>query len=130
MKKTTFLNNVVMLSVLCAGLASADVTEEDFKAKSTRNLINLCTASPQDIHYGDAIHFCQGYLVGAFHYHSAEVSNDPSKLLVCFPDPKPSRNEAIEKFIAWALTHPEYMAEIPVDTEFRFLAEQYPCNKI
>ncbi len=31
MKKTTFLNNVVILSVLCAGLASADVTEEDFK---------------------------------------------------------------------------------------------------
>ncbi|WP_411728036.1 Rap1a/Tai family immunity protein [Methyloglobulus sp.] len=129
MKKRKFPNYVVMLSLLFTGLASAGVTEEDFKAKSTRNLINLCTASPQDVHYGDAIHFCHGYLVGAFHYHTSAVSNDPNKQLVCFPDPKPSRNESINMFVAWALNHPEFMNEVPVDTEFRFLAEKFPCKK-
>jgi hypothetical protein len=119
---------IVMLGVLFPGLASAAVTEEDFKAKTTRNLINLCTASPQDAHHGDAIHFCHGYLVGAFHYHLADSSNDPKKSLVCFPEPKPSRNQAIDMFVAWAQEHPQFMTEMPVETEFRFLTEKWPCK--
>ncbi len=119
----------MLLSILSTGLASADVAKEDFKVKSTQNLINLCTASPEDALYKEAIHFCQGYLVGAFHYHNAEVLDDPNKRLVCFPEPKPSRNEALSLFIAWAAKHPEFMNEIPVDTEFRFLTEKFPCNK-
>jgi Rap1a immunity proteins len=129
MKNRKPLCNIAALFVLFTGLANAAVDEEDFKAKTTRNLINLCTATPEDSHYGEAIHFCQGYLVGAFHYHTSEVSNDPNKLLVCFPEPKPSRNESIDMFVAWALKHPEFMNEVPVDTEFRFLAEKFPCKK-
>jgi hypothetical protein len=118
-----------MLGILLPGLASSAVTEEDFKVKTTRNLINLCTASSQDVHYGDAIHFCHGYLVGAYHYSIAESSNDPKKLLVCFPEPKPSRNQAIAMFIAWTQEHPQFMTEMPVETEFRFLTEKWPCKK-
>ncbi|MGZ8195399.1 MAG: Rap1a/Tai family immunity protein, partial [Methylosarcina sp.] len=54
--------------LLCASFITgtaraANVTEEDFVAQKTRNLINLCTASPQEPHYREAIHFCHGYLV-------------------------------------------------------------------
>ena len=104
------------------------VTQEDFQVKTTRNLINLCTANPTDPHYTAAIHFCQGYLVGAFAYYQAANEGPEGQPLVCFPEPPPSRNKAIEMFVDWAKAHPEYMNEKPVETEFRFLMEQWPCK--
>ena len=127
--KRKLLSIIAMLGILLPGVASSAVTEEDFKVKTTRNLINLCTASPQDDHYEQAIHFCHGYLVGAYQYSLAESSNDPKKSLVCFQEPKPSRNHAIEMFIAWTQVHPQFMTEMPVETEFRFLTEKWPCKK-
>lgn len=115
--------------LLVAGAAKAGVTDEDFVAKNTQNLINLCTASPQDPHYREAIHFCQGYLVGAYHYYQAETKEKPELKLFCSPEPKPTRNETIAMFITWAQQHPQYMGETPVETEFRFLSEKWPCKK-
>ena len=118
-----------LTSVLFSPVVNANVTEQDFVAKTTQNLINLCTASPQDPNYQKAIHFCQGYLIGAVHFHLSETANKPQFKLFCLPEPKPSRNKAIDQFIAWAKRHPEYMNELPVDTEFRFLTETWPCVK-
>jgi len=126
--KRRFLWFIFMLGILLPGLASSAVTEQDFLVKTTRDLINLCTASPQDEHYKEAIHFCHGYLVGAYQYSLAEAASDPTQSLVCFTDPKPSRNEAIELFIDWAQAHPQFMTEMPVETEFRFLTEKWPCK--
>ncbi len=123
------LRRLMLLPLIFAGSANADVTPEDFVAKTTQNLLNLCTASPQDGQYREAIHFCQGYLVGAYQYYAAASANNPQLQIVCFPEPKPSRNEAIDLFIGWIKTHPEYMNEVPVETEFRFLSEKWPCNK-
>jgi hypothetical protein len=125
----TILRRLLLLTLLFTGSAKADVTAEDFVAKTTQNLLNLCTASPEDKQYREAIHFCQGYLVGAYQYYAAASTNNPTLQLVCFPEPKPSRNDAIDQFISWAQKHPEYMNENPVETEFRFLSEKWPCNK-
>ncbi len=122
------LTPFLWLVLFFSGTANANVTEEDFVAKKTQNLINLCTASPQDPHYRDAIHFCQGYLVGAFHYYQAETQDKEDEKFLCFPEPKPSRNETIDQFISWAGNHPEYLNEMPVETEFRFLTEKFPCK--
>ena len=105
------------------------VTEEDFKVKTTQNLLNLCTASSDDPQYQEAIHFCHGYLVGAYHYYAAENKGPDSQKLVCFPEPKPTRNEAIDKVVNWAKQHPEFMNELPVETEFRALTDLWPCQK-
>jgi hypothetical protein len=128
--KRKLLMFIATLGILLPGLASSAVTEEDFVAKTTRNLINLCTASPQDTFYEEAINFCQGYLVGAYHYSIAAKSKEPNELFVCFPEPKPARNQVIAMFVAWTQKHPEFMNDMPVETEFRFLAEKYPCNKL
>ncbi|WAK03848.1 Rap1a/Tai family immunity protein [Methylobacter sp. YRD-M1] len=118
----------LLFALFVAGVAKADVTNEDFVAQKTQNLINLCTASPQDPHYRDAIHFCHGYLVGAFHYYQAATADKRELKIFCAPEPKPSRNEAIDMFVSWAQRHPEYMNEMPVETEFRFLSEKWPCK--
>jgi hypothetical protein len=120
----------VVILFLFTGIAGAgEVREKDFEVQSTQNVINLCTASPDDPLYHQAVNFCHGYLVGAFHYYLAEASGPKGIKLVCLPDPPPSRNEAIAMFIEWAKAHPEYMAERAVETEFRFLMEKWPCKR-
>ena len=126
--KRKLLKLIMMLSILLPGLANSAVSEEDFVVKTTRNLVNLCTASPQDLRYEEAINFCQGYMVGAYHYSIAEHSKDPKNLFVCLPDPKPSRNEVVALFVAWAKAHPQYMTDMPVESQFRFMSEKWPCN--
>ncbi|MCI0655256.1 MAG: hypothetical protein L0Y39_12390 [Methylococcaceae bacterium] len=120
--------------LLIAGIAStainAAVTDEDFKVNTSANLINLCSAAPDDPRYREAIHFCHGYLVGAFHYYRAQETGPKGSKFLCIPEPKPTRNEAIDRFIAWAQQHPEYRNEVPVETEFRFLIESWPCKNV
>jgi hypothetical protein len=118
----------VSLLLAFASAARAEVSAEDFKVATTRNLINLCTVDESDPEAVAAVHFCHGFLVGAYRYHLAS-SGPGNPQLVCFPENPPSRDETIEAFVAWALAHPQYMTERPVDTEFRFLIETWPCAK-
>jgi len=68
------------------------------------------------------------YLVGAYKYYEAAHSGPKALKMVCLPDPQPSRDEAIQMFMKWAKAHPQHMQESPVETEFRFLMEKWPCN--
>jgi hypothetical protein len=110
------------------GVAGA-VTDGDFEVKTTRNLLNLCTVSADDARYKEALHFCHGFLVGAYQYYLATLAGPNTKPLVCPSDPPPTRTAAIAAFIGWAQAHPQYMNEAPVETEFRFLTETYPCKR-
>jgi len=124
----TLVSLLVGAALAVPGVAGA-VTDGDFEVKTTRNLLNLCTVSAEDARYKEALHFCHGYLVGAFHYYLATISGPKAKPLVCPPDPPPSRNAVITAFIGWAQAHPQYMNEAPVETEFRFLTETWPCKR-
>jgi hypothetical protein len=57
-----------------------------------------------------------------------DLAGQPPRL-VCPPDPPPTRNAAIAGFIAWAQAHPQYMSEPPVETEFRYFMETWPCKR-
>jgi Rap1a immunity proteins len=117
----------LLFLLILPALAGA-VSEDDFRVRTTQNLINLCTAAPNDPLYPQAINFCYGYLVGAFHYYESSVSGPKAARLVCLPDPAPSRNDAVRMFIDWAKAQPQYKEEKPVETEFRFLIEKWPCK--
>ncbi len=104
------------------------VNERDFLVQTTGDLMNLCTVSENDPLKEEAIHFCHGYLVGAYHYYKASTTGPGERQLVCLPEPPPSREKAISMFIEWAKAHPQYKDELPVDTEFRFLMETWPCK--
>jgi len=116
---------VVMFQPAWAEAAS----EKDFEAQTTEQIINLCTATPSDPLYQQAIYFCQGYLVGAYKYYEAAHSGPDAPKFVCLPNPPPSRSSSITMFIEWAKVHPQYWKESPVETEFRFLMEKWPCNQ-
>ena len=118
---------LMMLILLLPGFAAA-VTEEDFDAHTTRQFISLCTVSPDDPLYHQAINFCHGYFEGAYQYYEAMTSGPKSIKLICVPDPLPSRNDAIAWFIDWAKANPQHMDEQPVEAQFRFLMEKWPCK--
>ena len=109
------------------GLADM-VSLADFEVETTRDLLKLCTASPDDPLYQQAINFCHGYVIGAYHYHQAAAAGPEGVRLVCMPDPEPSRNEEIARMTQWVQAHPEYLDETPVETEFRYLMQRFPCE--
>ena len=119
---------LLAIVILLPGFVGA-VSEKDFEVQSTENIINLCTASPEDPLYQQAINFCHGFLVGAYHYHDATSRGPAGIQLVCMPDPRPSRNDTIDMFIDWAKAHSQHWSEPPVESEFRFLMETWPCKK-
>jgi hypothetical protein len=126
MRRETIIMLLAII-ILLPGFSGA-VSEKDFEAKTTEEMIRLCTVSPDDPLYHQAINFCHGYLVGAFHYYEASSMGPAGVKLVCPPDPRPSRNATIDKFIEWANSHRQYWNEPPVETEFRFLMEWWPCK--
>lgn len=117
----------IAVILMTPGLARA-VEQVDFEVDTTRNLMNLCTVPVTDPLYKEAINFCHGYLVGAYDYYKASTIGPGGKRLVCLTDPAPSRTEAINMFVEWVKTHPQYLGEEAVDTEFRFLMEKWPCK--
>jgi Rap1a immunity proteins len=120
---------LVVIGCLVPGLAGAAVTDEDFVLATTQNLVNLCSVSASDPRAKEAIQMCEGYMLGAYHYYLATNSGKNDMRLVCMPNPPPSRNDAVAMFVAWAKANPQYMKEAPVDSEFRFLGEKWPCKK-
>jgi len=112
----------------CTGLPAQAVTPDQFVVRDTRDIIELCTTAKADPLYTAAINFCQGYLVGSYHYQEALYGGPGFKPVVCFPEPKPTRNEVIAQYIDWAKAHPEYGHDRPVVTLAKFLAETWPCK--
>jgi hypothetical protein len=107
--------------------AHAEFTTEDFHIRSAQDLVDLCSVEPDDKLYTAAIHFCHGFVTGAWQFHQAQANGPDGKRFVCPPDPPPTRDQAVANFVAWSATHPDRMAEPAVEALFRFLNEKYPC---
>jgi hypothetical protein len=101
------------------------VEPSNFTVENTRDLAALCTVAEGHPLHDAAIHFCHGYLVGAYHYHVKSTAGQP---IVCMPDPEPSRNETIQEFIAWAIDNSQYLDEEAVDAMLRWLVMRFPCE--
>ena len=118
-----------LLTFMAIPFTALAVDTTDFEMKTTRNLLNLCTASPEDNLYAEAVNFCHGYLIGAYHYYETSKKGPNAQSQICVPEPKPSRNDTIDMFVKWAKANKQYHNELPVETEFRFLMETWPCPK-
>jgi hypothetical protein len=125
-RRLAFLLVTILFLMPCIAWAASP---EDFKVKTAGALLDLCAAPPDSPLYKEAIHFCHGFLVGAYAYHVAQNSGPEGKMLVCFPDPPPARNDSVAMFVDWLKAHPEFMNDKPVEAEFRFLIEKWPCKR-
>ena len=76
---------LVLVALLCSpGWANA-VSEDDFILDTTGDLMELCTVPSSDPLQGQAVSFCYGFLVGAYHYHMAENAGPSGSPMVCPP---------------------------------------------
>ena len=103
-------------------------SETNFQVRTTGDLVQLCEAAPSDPTGIAALHFCQGFAVGAYQYHQIVAAAEGKPQLVCAPNPAPTRNEAVAAFVAWAKQNPQQMNTPPVEGLFRFLSQRYPCR--
>ena len=118
-----------ILLVLCLWpLSARAVTQDTFLMRYTQDLIELCSAPESDPLYAEAVSFCHGYLIGAYHYQVALQADPEEKPLFCLPAPAPTRQQGIQMFIAWVKQNQQYMGEKAVDTIARFLSTQWPCK--
>ena len=120
---------LIALGLLAVSGAAHAATEDDFVVVDTDDLVSLCSATPDSPNGVEAINFCHGYAVGAFQYYQLLEPLSPDHQFICLLEPKPSRNEVIAGFVAWARAHPHYAGAAAVETLFRYLGETFPCKK-
>ena len=114
------------LALLIPNVADA-ATEANFDAKTTADLVALCSAMPDNGMGTAALNFCQGYIQGAVTVEMLNVAAFRGPKPFCLPNPPPTRSQAIGAFVNWAQATPDRMTQYATDGLFRFISEQYPC---
>jgi hypothetical protein len=114
----------VVLLTPCEGYA---VTEANFGARTTGDLVELCTATPDNGIGTAAVNFCEGFAQGAVLVELQNIAAFRGPKPFCMPDPLPSRNEALSEFVNWARVSPDRLSTSSTDGLFKFLGERYPC---
>ena len=119
--------SVATALVLLAPCATHAATEANFTAGTTADLVELCTATPDNALGTAAVNFCEGFAQGAVLVEMQNLAAFRGPKLFCMPNPLPSRNEALGEFVKWARMSPDRMSASSTDGLFRFLSERYPC---
>jgi Rap1a immunity proteins len=105
------------------------VTQDNFLVRTTDDLVQLCSPGAAEDLRIQAIHFCEGFVVGANQYYLAERAGSHAPRLFCVPTPSPSRDEVVRMFVDWARANPQYLSERAADSLVRFGAATWPCGK-
>ncbi len=127
MNRASFVLGVAFAAALLP-LAANAVTEQNFNARTTEDLVALCSANPSDAMGTAALNFCHGFAQGAVSVEMQREGATRQRKLFCFPNPMPSRTTTLEEFVKWAKANPAHMPDRPADGLFAFLAERFPCN--
>jgi len=114
--------------VLLAPCPPHAATEANFGARTTGDLVELCTAIPDNAMGTAAVNFCEGFAQGAVLVEMETLGAFPGPKLFCLPNPPPSRNEAMSEFVNWARASPDRLAQSSTDGLFRYLSERYSCT--
>jgi hypothetical protein len=117
---------VVSLTLLPATAAVAQPAAEarGFVGRETRELVEICAVGPQAPQFPEARAFCHGYLTGAY---STVLADRPAGAPALHCNLPPSRQEPIDRFVAWARARPAQLAEFPPNAFLRFMDETYAC---
>lgn len=121
---------VAAAALASAAPAGAAVTQEDFLVRNTGSLVSLCSVTAQDPMAVQALHFCHGYIAGVADQYQAMGSPRPGEPPpYCLPEPRPTRVQAIEMFVAWVKANPGEARADAVDSLFRFARTTWPCQR-
>jgi hypothetical protein len=122
---------VLALGVALAPLTSWAVTDgyslDDYQLRTSADLLDICSLDSSDVHYWEARGFCLGYFTGGIHLHDALAASPDFPRIACAPAGT-TRDNVVEVFVAYAQAHPEHLNELPMDTVFRAVNAQWPCE--
>jgi hypothetical protein len=118
---------VVSIAVLGLAAPASAVTAEDFLLRSGADVVALCSAPAGDPLYTAAIHMCHGFGAGTYQTIQAVTRDERLKPIICPPQPQPSRNQVVGRFVEWAKRNPQHLKEPAVDLVARFLVTEFPC---
>ena len=122
-----FFRHIVFVAcVLGCGPAFA-VDTADFEVATTRDLVNLCSASESDPAGRQALMFCYGFVSGASHYHR-ELTRGPNVAAIVCPGREVPRTEIVEVFLAWSKANGDMMETPAVDGLLRAAVDKWPCS--
>ena len=102
---------------------------KNFEVANTAALVTLCSA-PENAEgglYDDAVMFCQGFVVGAAHYHDAVTGGPDSDPIVCAGG-EVSRDVLIDVFLTWTKAHPDSLSRPAVQSLVRAAVAKWPCK--
>ena len=119
---------IAVFGAVTPAAADATVNRDQFPPRSTRDLIELCSAGNDDPMMHVAHSFCRGFADGAVGVAlSYEAVTRADRQPFCLPTPRPSYDDALARFVTWANADPNRMTEPAVLGLMRFLIYQYPC---
>jgi Rap1a immunity proteins len=121
-----FIAGAVLSAALLPAAARA-VTDQNFNARTTEDLVALCSADANESMGTAALNFCHGFAQGAVAVEMEREAADKRRSF-CFPRPTPSRSTTINEFVRWARANQGRMSDRPTDGFFAFLAERFPCS--
>ncbi|HTJ89282.1 MAG TPA: Rap1a/Tai family immunity protein [Acidocella sp.] len=108
----------------------AAVSSDDFLARTTGQLVALCSAPPTDPLATSAVNFCHGFAVAVARVLEEEDAANPgTRPMFCLPANGVSRNQAVSQFVQWASADPSRMSMPATDGVAGFLAANYPCSR-
>jgi hypothetical protein len=119
---------MVAVALALAGPASA-ITGDEFLLRSGADVVALCSAPASDPLYTAAIHMCHGFGAGTYQTIVAMTRHEKVEPVLCAPQPVPSRNDVVARFLEWAKQNPQHMTDPAVETLGRFFLTTYPCRR-
>jgi hypothetical protein len=128
MSKFACVMGVAFLVALSSG-ASANVTEENFRLDTTRDLVALCGVDAEDPNAVAAIHMCHGYVTGLVHFHIVMGRALEGRVYCMKDEARPTRDQAVAMFVEWSKAHPENDSSEAVDGVLLWAADTYPCSE-
>ena len=128
MSKFACVMGIAFLVALSSG-ARANVTEENFRLDTTRDLVALCGVDAEDPNAVAAIHMCHGYVTGLVHFHIVMGRALEGRVYCMKDEARPTRDQAVAMFVEWSEAHPENDSSEAVDGVLLWAADTYPCSE-
>ena len=131
MTRRRAIAGLLFLAALGLGDAapSGAVTGEEFRLRSGADVVALCSAPASDPLYTAAIHMCHGFGAGIYQTITVLTRHEKVPPVICPPEPAPSRNETVGRFLEWARRNPQQLREAAAETMGRFFLAEFPCRR-